>query len=214
MNCKNCHTDIPERSGYCSRCGAKVIRNRLTMKNLISSFSRQFFDYDNKFLQTFINLFKKPEDVIGSYINGTRKKYVNVISYYAIAISLAGIQLFVLNKFFPENARSICASYRRCHLGDATEEPELHARVPIIDDDALCADLCLDLSIGIPEEQEIQLYGASRNFLVYLGTTINSYGHSNDNRRFLRCDAWGLVNHILAFASVVLCVLLKTPLWS
>jgi hypothetical protein len=53
-------------------------------------------------LQTFINLFKKPEDVIGSYINGTRKKYVNVISYYAIAITISGLQFYILNKFFPE----------------------------------------------------------------------------------------------------------------
>lgn len=102
MNCKNCQTELLPRSGYCSRCGAKVIRNRLTLKNLIGSFSEQFFNYDNKFLQTFLNLFKKPEDVIGNYINGTRKKYVNVISYYAIAITLGGLQFYILNKFFPE----------------------------------------------------------------------------------------------------------------
>jgi len=99
MNCKNCQTKLFEKSGYCLRCGAKVIRNRLTLKNLFASFSEQFFNYDNKFLQTYITLFKKPEDVIGSYVNGTRKKYVNVISYFAIAITLSGLQVYVLQKF-------------------------------------------------------------------------------------------------------------------
>lgn len=101
--CKNCMAVLTEQEDYCSACGAKVIRNRLTIKNLTADFSEQFLNYDNKLLKTFIQLFRKPEDVIGSYIDGTRKKYVNVVSFYAIALTLAGLQLFVVRKFFPES---------------------------------------------------------------------------------------------------------------
>jgi len=103
MECKNCQASLIPESDYCYSCGGKIIRNRLTLKNLFEHFSETFLNYDNKFLQTFIKLFTKPEEVIGSYINGTRKKYADVISYFAIAITVAGIQLFVLNKFFPES---------------------------------------------------------------------------------------------------------------
>lgn len=102
MNCKNCNKALSENDDFCRGCGAKVIRNRLTLKNLLAHFSEQFLNYDNKFLQTFIHLITKPEKVIGSYIDGTRKKYVNAISYFAIAITFSGLQLFLLNKFFPE----------------------------------------------------------------------------------------------------------------
>lgn len=102
MTCKNCQTEMLESSEYCYSCGAKVIRNRLTLRNLFEYFSETFLNYDNKFFQTFIDLFKKPEEVIGSYIDGTRKKYVDVVSYFALAITLSGLQLFILNKFFPE----------------------------------------------------------------------------------------------------------------
>ena len=102
MNCKNCNLTLTETDDFCKSCGAKVIRNRLTTKNLFEHFSEQFLNYDNKFLQTFIHLFTKPEAVIGTYIDGTRKKYVNAISYFAIAITLSGLQLYILNKFFPE----------------------------------------------------------------------------------------------------------------
>lgn len=102
MNCKNCHTKLQEQDEYCKNCGGKVIRNRLTFRNLFEHISETFFNYDNTLLKTFITLFKKPEDVIDSYINGTRKKYVNVISYFALAITISGIYMFIINKYFPE----------------------------------------------------------------------------------------------------------------
>jgi hypothetical protein len=102
MTCKNCQHQLLDSSDYCNNCGAKIIRNRLTIKNLGADISEQYFDYDNKFLQTFITLFKKPEAVIGGYIHGTRKQYVNVISYFAIAITLSGLQIYIIQKF-PES---------------------------------------------------------------------------------------------------------------
>lgn len=103
MNCKNCERSLAKEDDFCSNCGAKVIRNRLTVKNLWNDFVEQFLNYDNKFLKTYLNLFKNPQEVIGGYVEGTRKKYVNVISYYAIAITFAGFQLFIIRKFFPES---------------------------------------------------------------------------------------------------------------
>ncbi|MFC4720782.1 DUF3667 domain-containing protein [Geojedonia litorea] len=102
MECKNCNTSLTLESDYCHVCGGKVIRNRLTIKHLLGYFTETFLNYDNKFLQTFISLFTKPDDVIGSYINGTRKKYVNVISYFAIALTITGIEWYILNTFFPD----------------------------------------------------------------------------------------------------------------
>ena len=32
MICKNCNTSLSADSGFCNSCGAKVIRNRLTLK--------------------------------------------------------------------------------------------------------------------------------------------------------------------------------------
>jgi len=102
MICKNCNTTLNESLHYCYHCGAKVIRNRLTFRNLFEHLSETFFNYDNKLLRTFIALFRVPEDVIGGYINGVRKKYVNPISLFGLALTLVGLEWFFLKKFFPE----------------------------------------------------------------------------------------------------------------
>ncbi|MCA0133851.1 DUF3667 domain-containing protein [Winogradskyella alexanderae] len=102
MLCKNCHTELNEHDDYCRNCGARVIRNRLTFRNLFEHLSETFFNYDNKLLRTVIDLFKKPEDVIVGYINGVRKKYVNPISLFGLALTITGIYMIIINKFFPE----------------------------------------------------------------------------------------------------------------
>ena len=102
MVCKNCNTKLNDSQNYCFECGAKVIKNRLTTKNLTEDFSEQFLSYDNRFLQTFIDLFIKPEAVISGYINGTRKKYINVVQYFAISLTLLGLQFLIINSINPE----------------------------------------------------------------------------------------------------------------
>jgi hypothetical protein len=98
LNCKNCARELAAQDDYCSNCGGKVIRNRLTLRNLFHHISETYFNYDNKLLRTFFSLFNQPEDVINGYINGVRKKYVDVVSYFALAITLSGLQIFIMGK--------------------------------------------------------------------------------------------------------------------
>ncbi|OYX23130.1 MAG: hypothetical protein B7Z06_10665 [Flavobacteriales bacterium 32-35-8] len=101
MNCKNCHRLLTEESQYCNSCGAQVIKNRLTFKNLLEYFTETYLNYDNKFIRTIISLFVKPDEVIDSYINGVRKRYINPVSFLAISLTLSGFYLF----FFQDNLK-------------------------------------------------------------------------------------------------------------
>jgi hypothetical protein len=103
MECKNCERPLGTDYSFCSNCGAKIIRNRLTFKSLWYDISERYFNLDNTFLKTFWHLFIKPEKVIGGYVNGVRKKYLNPFSYYAIAITVSGLLFFIVKEFFPES---------------------------------------------------------------------------------------------------------------
>ena len=110
MNCKNCNNKLRDTQKFCDECGAKIILNRLKPKVLAQQVNEQFISIDNKFLRTFIDLFRKPETVIIGYINGTRKKYIDVLQYFAISLTLAGVQVFLMTTFFKE-ALEIDPSY-------------------------------------------------------------------------------------------------------
>ena len=101
MFCKNCNNNLINQADYCHNCGEKIIRNRLTLKNLFHLYAQTFFNFDNKFFQTFVNLFSKPEVVVTAYIDGLRKKYINVISYFALALTLVGLEYYIINNYFP-----------------------------------------------------------------------------------------------------------------
>ncbi|RFN59928.1 DUF3667 domain-containing protein [Marixanthomonas ophiurae] len=103
MNCKNCSELLTSKTNYCPECGAKVITHRLTLRSLLSEIYYAFFSIDsNKPVRTFVDLFKKPEEVIGGYIDGVRKKYIHAFGYFTIAVTLSSLFYFILLKFFPE----------------------------------------------------------------------------------------------------------------
>ncbi len=102
MECKNCTISLNENDNYCNNCGAKVIRNRLTLRNLWADWVETFLNVDNTLLKTFLHLFTQPQVVIEGYIGGVRKKYMNPVSYIAISLTLSGILIFFMKKTFPE----------------------------------------------------------------------------------------------------------------
>ena len=102
MNCKNCTHQLKSEQKFCPNCGAKVIQNRLTLKSLWGEFSQRFLNYDNTFFKTVRHMFTQPEVVINSFIDGTRKKYLNVFNYFAISLTITGFFTFIFLKFFPE----------------------------------------------------------------------------------------------------------------
>ncbi|PCJ94452.1 MAG: hypothetical protein COA50_11870 [Flavobacteriaceae bacterium] len=98
MECKNCKNRLGTDYSFCPTCGAKIIHNRLSFHNLRADIIESFFNIDNTLLKTFLHLFSKPEVIIGGYINGIRKKYMNPISYFALSIVITGILFWVLKE--------------------------------------------------------------------------------------------------------------------
>ncbi|WP_339848459.1 DUF3667 domain-containing protein [uncultured Dokdonia sp.] len=101
--CVNCEQFIALDQRFCSHCGGKRIYNKLTWRNLLEDFVDRFFNLENSFIKTFVAMFRQPEDVIGGYINGMRKKYLPAFSYFAIAITFTGFYYYLIRGWFWDN---------------------------------------------------------------------------------------------------------------
>lgn len=98
MNCKNCNIELSNEDNFCNDCGAKVVKNRITIKSL---FSHLFLalGWDSNFFITLRHMIYKPQLVLKEYIGGTRKKYANPFTFFAISLA---ISLFVFNQYSKE----------------------------------------------------------------------------------------------------------------
>jgi hypothetical protein len=99
MTCKNCEAALRTDFMYCPGCGAKVAANRLTFKGLFSDMMERFFDLDNSFYRTLKTMTVRPEVVIGGYIEGLRRRFLNPMSYLGLVLGLSGFLFFVLKKY-------------------------------------------------------------------------------------------------------------------
>ncbi len=105
MNCKNCRTPIPEHASFCPNCGAKVVTQRITLKSLWQEFSNQFLGWDNSFFRTVKDMVQRPQEVIGLYINGTRKRYMAPITFIAFIATFSTLIFSRYSQEFAEMSR-------------------------------------------------------------------------------------------------------------
>ncbi len=100
MECKNCLHRLEDEQNFCSHCGAKVIRKRLTLQNIATDFSTQFLSVDNTFMRTLIDLTVRPGEVLRGYIAGVRKKYLGPFNYLGLSLACSGILFFLITKYY------------------------------------------------------------------------------------------------------------------
>ena len=98
MNCKNCQAELHSEHKYCDQCGAMVINERISIKSLISGLLISL-GWDNQFFVTFRDLVLKPQSVFEKYLNGTRKRYTNPFTFFAIGTALS---VFILSFYSDE----------------------------------------------------------------------------------------------------------------
>ncbi len=95
MNCKNCKSELNQKDNFCNECGAKIIKERITVKFLFSNVLIAL-GWDSNFFVTLRHLLCKPQIVFKEYINGARKKYANPFTFFAISLA---ISLFIFSQY-------------------------------------------------------------------------------------------------------------------
>jgi hypothetical protein len=67
------------------------------MRQVGVDFTDIYLGLDTKFVHLFVDLFRKPRDVITGYINGRRRYYMDAIRYLLLALFLTGKYIFIIH---------------------------------------------------------------------------------------------------------------------
>lgn len=98
MNCKNCNDPIEVNDHFCENCGAKIIKNRITFRFLMTELFA-VLGFDSLFFKTLKRMFLAPHEVLNEYLNGVRRRYVNPFAYLAVGAALS----LIIYNFFSED---------------------------------------------------------------------------------------------------------------
>ena len=109
MNCKNCNYILQVEDTFCSCCGAKVIRGRMSIRLMVDQLMTEVFGWDNKYFRTLRDLIVRPRVMLQSYLDGTRKRYMNPLGFMIIGLT---VSLFIFNVFHDQYLEVSVASQK------------------------------------------------------------------------------------------------------
>jgi hypothetical protein len=98
MNCKNCNDPLEENALFCDNCGAKVIKQRITLTFLLAELFA-VMGLESLYLNTLKKMLTAPQEVLNEYLTGVRKRYVNPFAFLAVG---AALSLITFNFFSDE----------------------------------------------------------------------------------------------------------------
>jgi hypothetical protein len=80
--CPNCNTQLKEVMNFCSNCGQENHIRRVTVLMILSDFSKTYFTFDSKLINSLKYLITKPSFLTTEYLKGKIESYFRPIRMY------------------------------------------------------------------------------------------------------------------------------------
>ncbi len=92
--CATCGAHHP--GDFCNGCGQRAVRERFTLRSILTQLVTDAFDLNRGLLFTAVALFRRPGRVVREYVSGATVRYTNPVKYLVVCVALvvfATIQL-------------------------------------------------------------------------------------------------------------------------
>ncbi len=86
IECNNC--GYVDSGAYCSNCAGPLKKQRISVALLVSSIVDFFYNFEEKYVHTFISLSVRPIAFISQYLNGVRHKFYIPFKYFFLNLSI------------------------------------------------------------------------------------------------------------------------------
>ena len=104
--CSNCELEF--EGDYCPRCGQHIGTERITLKNIVQNFFKEFMDLEDGFLFTMKELFYRPGYMIRDYLQGKRAHYFKP---FQLLFVLGAIYFILTRVIDPNSGNTINTNY-------------------------------------------------------------------------------------------------------
>jgi len=95
QSCLNCQRPVIVEGQYCHHCGAKIVRERLTLWTFFAQLGQTVFNTDSSLWRTLGELCYAPGRVGRGYLQGVRKRYLMPVAYLFFVASLYGVAILL-----------------------------------------------------------------------------------------------------------------------
>lgn len=92
--CATC--GVVHQGDFCNGCGQRAVRERFTLRGILTHLVTDAFDLNRGLLFTAVALFRRPGEVVREYLSGATVRYTNPVKYLVVCVALvvfASIQL-------------------------------------------------------------------------------------------------------------------------
>ncbi|NMM47739.1 DUF3667 domain-containing protein [Marinigracilibium pacificum] len=124
IECKNCKAELHSEDLFCSKCGAEIINEKVTLKYLLSGLYSSL-GWDNRFWTTLRKLITNPGHVFEKYLKGTRKMYSPPFTFFAIAMTIYVLIIGFNSQKIEEITFPIPKTEERISTGSQTDSKSL-----------------------------------------------------------------------------------------
>ncbi len=99
MECKNCDQKLNEGDQFCSRCGQQVIRQRLSLKQILTDLLHIITNLERGLFFTVRELALHPYKVINEFISGKTKPYYGPLRFLILWVTVSVVVNISLGLF-------------------------------------------------------------------------------------------------------------------
>lgn len=84
--CVNCGNET--LATYCPECGQKMSVKKISFKSILDEFLSKWIGFDTQFGRTVIGMIIRPGEVVNSYLQGNRIKYLGPLGFFIVMTTL------------------------------------------------------------------------------------------------------------------------------
>lgn len=198
------HCGASREGLYCHSCGQRYLKSRLTLRELAWLFVERFLDWEQGIWPTYKGMMLYPGRVIGLYLDGERRRYINPFSYIVLCVLLfSGVRGLIESSEVATDIDQIGSVYSAMSTAQDDQSILVYGTVAIVVLLTPAIRMMFDLSVfNTTEALVTSLYASGNVFLLAIPVNLAAKALYGEPLTVSGLAAWSFLLFPLAMGHV------------